>query len=769
MAGVEISDVASVRSTARHAGEQVRSGPVPYLADCFRTRSDSAHGLLGALSPGSTLVLTPAGGQAGRANDGRGGTGKTQLAAFVAESLWQSGDIDLLIWAVASSRDSILTGLVQAFTRARGPDPGDDAEAVAARFLAWLAETDRQWLLVLDDLADAADLEGLWPDGPAGRVLITSRNPAAAGSERGAQQFPVGAFSPREALNYMMKRLSADPDQRSGVADLVEDLACMPLALAQASALIATSGQSCRTYSEQFARRRTQIEQATGAQPPAEAVTWTLSLEEADRLTPQRAAQRVLAVAALLDGHGIPGAVLSGTAASANGDFGSADPGPGRAALVSLERTGLVTIDPESVARTIQLSRVVQAAVQGAMPPEMRDHAAGAAVSGLLRAWPEQDTEPWLALALRSCVASLRQAATDSLWAAGGYSLLFRAARSLSTARHTGAAVGCWHDLAATSDRMLGPGDAHALAVRDQLAGACVAARQAPEAVLLYEGILDARARTLGPEHPDTLTVQFSLCRALMAADRAGEAIALFEKLVSAHDRVHGPDHQDTLNAQDGLAGAFLALERHREAAQLYERTLAVRERFQGDQHPDTLCTRENLAGAYRQAGRLKDAFRHYKRALADRERAAGAGHPDTIAVRANLASAYHQARRPKDAIPLYERTLADTERVQGPDHPDTIGARGNLASAYHSAGRITSALGLYERTRSDCERILGADNPDTLASRANLAHAYHAVGRTADAVRLLQQTAADCERVLPPGDPLTRAVQESLRAVARR
>jgi tetratricopeptide (TPR) repeat protein len=762
---IEIPEAASAGSPARRQAGPGRSGPVPSLADCFRPRTDTGQGLLGALGPGKTVVLTPPGGQADPPDGWCGGTGKTQLAAFAAESLWQAGNIDLLIWVVATSRDSILTGLVQAFADTRGPDPGDDAQSVAARLIAWLAATDRRWLLVLDDLADAADMEGLWPEGASGRVLITTRNPAAVSSDRGARQFPVGAFSPREALSYLMMRLTADPDQRIGVADLLEDLACIPLALAQASALIATSGQSCRTYCEQFARRKTQIARTTGVEPPAAAVTWTLSLEEADRLAPSGTAQPVIALAALLDCHGIPGAVLNHAVTSEYGAAGLADPAFVRGALVNLERTGLLAIDPGNAARTVVLNSVVQAAVQGAMPPQMRDHMASVAARGLLQAWPEQDTEPWLALALRSCTASLRLAAGDALRASGAYPVLFRTGRSLASARLTGLAVGYWHELAVTSDRMLGPGDAHALAARDQLADACVAAGRVPEAIFLYERILDAPARTHGPDHPDTLAVQLSLCRALMAAGRAGDAIALFEKVASVCDRVHGPDHPDTLNAQGGLAGAFQAMGRFKEAAQLYERTLAVRERFQGRQHPDTLTARANLADAYRQAGRLKDAFPHYKRALADRERVLGVDHPDTIAARGNLASAYHQARRLKDAIQLYERTLADRERVQGPDHPDTIGARGNLASAYHSAGRIATALGLYERTRADCERILGADNPDTLASRANLAHAYHTLGRDTDAITLLRKTTADCERVLPPDDPLTLAVQESLRA----
>ena len=54
---------------------------------------------------------------------------------------------------------------------ATGRDQAISCEAVAAQFLSWLGETSRSWLVVLDDLADPADLDDLWPTGPAGRVL----------------------------------------------------------------------------------------------------------------------------------------------------------------------------------------------------------------------------------------------------------------------------------------------------------------------------------------------------------------------------------------------------------------------------------------------------------------------------------------------------------------------------------------------------------------------------------------------------------------------
>ena len=78
-----------------------------------------------------------------------------------------------------------------------GLDHGRDAEAVAARFTAWLDGTSRPWLVVLDDLHDAADLGELWPAGSAGRVLITAVDAVAVPCEHGVLVRAVPAFSIR--------------------------------------------------------------------------------------------------------------------------------------------------------------------------------------------------------------------------------------------------------------------------------------------------------------------------------------------------------------------------------------------------------------------------------------------------------------------------------------------------------------------------------------------------------------------------------------------
>ena len=70
-------------------------------------------------------------------------SGKTQLAAAFAESLWQSRELDLLVWIQATSRASVLSGYAAATAAATGRDQASSCESVAAQFLSWLGETSR--------------------------------------------------------------------------------------------------------------------------------------------------------------------------------------------------------------------------------------------------------------------------------------------------------------------------------------------------------------------------------------------------------------------------------------------------------------------------------------------------------------------------------------------------------------------------------------------------------------------------------------------------
>jgi tetratricopeptide (TPR) repeat protein len=704
---------------------------VPALADGFSARLETAPGLAAALPAGAAVALVPDRASASAAlpgpvaapdaQDWLRSSGKTQLAAAFAESLWQSGGVDLLVWVEATSRASVLSGYAAATASVTGRDQASSCESVAAQFLSWLGETSRSWLVVFDDLTGPANLDGLWPAGPAGRVLVTSADAAAVPS--GMRVVPVGPFSLREAISYLSGRLSADPDKRQGAIELTQDLGFEPVALAQASAVIAHSPLSCREYRAHFVRRREQLAESSSARPPAAAVTWTFSFGRVEQLALGGSAQLLLALAALLDGHGIPQTVL---AAPAAGDFlaGAGVPASSeraRVALAALERAGLLTVEPVTAPPTVRISPVLQAALRAAMPEGMPDQATSSVADALLQAWPERELPGWPASGLRSCVATLRRITGNLLWDGGCHPLLVRAGDSLDRARLTGPAVDHWRDLATTGGRLLGDGHPDTMLAGQRLADAYLAAGRADDAVPWFQWVLDGLTNKLGPDHRDVIEARRRLGHALVAALQLPAAITVLERTVPQFEQVCGPGHADTFGARDELAAAYLA------------------------------------------AGQYSDAITLYRRTLADRERAQGARHPETMTTRHGLADSYLASGRAKEAVAAYKRVVADRERVLGPDHLDTLTARNNLGAAYQKAGKTAAAELACEQAWAGFERVLGPRHPDTLRSRAALAQVYRRLGRYGDARVLLRDTIDRLERALPAGDPLIAELRQSL------
>ncbi len=824
--------VAQQAGTVSDSGSGVLlSGTVPPLADAYFPREQTGPDLASSLRPGETVVLVH-GEDTELAPTAQGGTGKTQLAVEFTHAMWHTRAVEVLVWVTAASRESVITGFAQAANTVDASEPGEDAEIAAARFVSWLARTRRPWALILDDLAELSDLEELWPAGASGRVVITTRLPAtafenAAAAGKDLRVVPVSGLNRREALDYVASRLTDHPDQRIEALDLGEDLNGLPLALAQATAAMSARRQGCREYRALLAERIPHMPAGPGVSA-AVLATWSIAAECAHELPPAGLAWPALALAAMLDHHGVPGAALTSPAAcgyiagrpsTANG----ADQNMVRAAINNLAQAGLITIDPASPVRTVQLHASVQAAVRVYLPPADLEQVVLAAADALLEIWPDDDEpaaggllvqapheQAQLEQALRDCAAALRSTDGAMLWKPEAHPLLFRAGLSLEHSRLSDAAITYWKSMVATSTRLLGPAHANAVVARDRLAAAYEAAGKSADAIAVFQTALAEREQNQGPEDADTIAARAHLAHAYQSAGRPADAIALYERTVADSGRLLGAGHPATLDARASLAQAYQAAgnpreaiaayellladaERHlgvghpttlsarasvgaayagvgrpKEAIAQYQRALADQERMHGPDHPDTIAARGALASAFRAAGKQKDAIAHYERVLADRERVQGADHPDAIAGRANLAYAYRSAGRLREAIPHYERTLADRTRVQGPDHRDTLTARSNLAAAYQQARRMPDAIPQYERALADSERMLGPGDMETLTTRCNLATAYYTAGRLTEVVAVLQRALTDCERYLGNDHQMTQTVRENLDAATQ-
>jgi tetratricopeptide (TPR) repeat protein len=766
---------------AQRAVAPVLSGSVPPLAEFFHARQETGFGLADGLRPGETIVLIPA-------MPGAGGTGKTQLAVGFAHAMWSARAVDLFVWVAAGSRASVVAGYAQAaadldlLTSAEANEL--TADVTAERFLSWLQRTERRWALVLDGVTSPGELEGLWPQGPAGQVVVTSRlreQELGVGPGPGLTAHPVAGFSRREALGYLNARLTGYPDQRIEALDLAEDVGGLPIALAQAAAVVMATGTTCRDYRAEFAQR---MQGTAGTQvdgcPPALLATWSLAVENAHQLGPAELGWPALVFASVLDTGGIPASVL--TAPAAAGYITGQQGGPQRGgeqnlvrtAYASLERLGLLSVDNASPVRTVWLHSAVRSLVRAYLAPGNVEQVVSAAAGSLLEAWPEPGSpagSPQLSQALRDNAIALRNFAGELLWKPEAHPLLVRSGTSLTEGPVLAdAAIGYWQAFGAMSTQLLGHGHAQSLLARERLADAYAASGRLSEALPVFEAALGDREAAFGPQHPETVTARLTVADALHAAGRESEAIALYELVLNVRERLFGPAHRETLTVRLKLAESYETAGRRGDSVRLYERAVTDAERELGPAHRETLTARASLAGAYLGAGRNKEAISAYERTLAAQEREAAAaggaqqagpgadiaGAPTAlgiIATRAALASTYRAAGKHKEAIAEYERVLAGREQQFGADHPDTIAARASLGYAYRSAGKLREAIPHYERVVTDRERIFGADHRDTLAARALLAAAYQIARRMREAVETYEAVVADSERALGPGD----------------
>jgi tetratricopeptide (TPR) repeat protein len=796
----------------------VLSGTVPRLAQGFSRRPESSHGLWEGLRPGVTVILGP-GGDRTAAAESLSGTGKTQLAAACARRMWAAAEVDLLVWLDAYSRDRIVAGYARALADLRLAAAPGKPEAAAFRFLSWLGDTGRRWLVVLDGVAEAADIEGLWPQGPNGQALITtalaelSSAPARPGvttrngKPQRPQQVSIGlpAFSQREALQYLTDRLNDDPYHSAGALDLAATLGCLPVGLDLAVSYLLDTGQECRQYRLAYEQYRRDWNGGIFGDDLAPA--WMLAIDRARQFAPSELAWPALTLAAVLGPAPIPGAVLTSPAACAyvtgQHDGTEAARASLRAAFGNLQQVGLVTIDPDDDVRTVRMPAALQSSVRRVMSPPGVRRAVQIAADAIYESWPDSGVHAQLEQALRDCAVSLRRHDEPALWHPDCHPLLIRVGQSLDDAGMAETALAYWRALARQCTEYYGPRSQLSFQLRERLATAATAAGHADEAIALREELAADIDEVAGPVHPQAIVSRASLASSFRAAGRVSEAISLGAHVAADSERVFGPAHTQTRQILRELASAHCDARQYREAIDVLTRCLAVAAETIGIMHPETVSARAQLAETYRRAGRGNDAIGVYQDTLAQVQKASGATRPDAVIAREGLALAYYRAGRSDDAaaaferalaewrrvagadsaktlttrsslaaiyclggrakqaIPLYESVLADCTRVSGPAHPATFQARRNVAAACHYARRHAEAVQLGEALLEECEPALGQGHRETLTVRANLAHAYHATGRLKRASAHFDRALRDCEQALGPDDELTKAVHE--------
>ncbi|WP_017586116.1 tetratricopeptide repeat protein [Nocardiopsis ganjiahuensis] len=764
------------------AGGRVLVGTVPEPAAHYQHRA-VADRIEEALHGSGTVVVR-------QVLSGMGGVGKTQLAARHARRALD-GDgvprVDVLVWADAGSRGSVVHAYASA-ARALRPDAPDDEEDAAGLFLQELRETHLRWLVVWDGLAEPSEVRDLWPprDRPPGRVVVTTRRRDHSLTTQGRQVVDVGVYSPEEARAFLSRALDeADvPYTPEEVDALAGDLEYLPLALGQAVAYMAEIGLGCTGYLDLFHDRVSTLEQVfpDWDGPVPLAATWELSLEQADTHEPRGLARPLMGLVALLDGAAVPVDVLTAPPVLAHlsvRETGPGVPGDGPGvtehgvarALASLRRSSLVdraVSGPSGPAGpTVRSHALVQRAAREHPSTRPTPEGVRALSDGLLHRWGAPVGAR--AQVLRSNALTLTSHTAGGvpveewLWGVRGPVLLFQVGVDLQEAGRDAEALRHWRGLADRARHHLGPHHEATFMCESNAAQSLASVGDPAGAIQAYTRLIAEQERSPGRARPATFTARNNLALARLRAGDPSGAVRDLEDLLVDRTVILGADHPSTLSLLNNLAMVRSEAGDLEGAAQAFEDLLDDQIRLLGPDHPDTLASRHNAADLWGHRGDPARAAAEQQALLTRRIEVLGPDHPTVLLNRRAVSAWLGLAGDPAGAARANEELLADQERIHGPDHPTTLEVRNSLAHWWGESGQAARAVSAFEALLTDQLRVLGARHPNTLSTRQNLAHWRGFLGDARGTVLELEALLPDLTAVEGPDHPSLLRVRNNL------
>ncbi|GGS56452.1 tetratricopeptide repeat protein [Streptomyces griseoviridis] len=634
---------------------------------------------------------------------GLGGVGKTTLAAHWAADhaayspvWWIAGDDRA---AVDAGLGALATALLLRTGAASLQEP-----QLRDWALQWLAAHD-DWLIVIDNVSEPADVKHLLAAVRGGRFLITSRR--STGWHGIAETMALDALTSEEAVE-LFARIA--PDAGDAVADVCSELGHLPLAIEQAAAYCLESGTAAERYLALLADYPADMYTATFAgrnEQRTVARVWRVTL---DRLADVPLAVTILLTVAWYAPDDIPRSFLDGL-----GSPPAVDRAIGRLAAHSM-----VTLRGTSA---LSLHRLVQA-VSRTADPEDPHRDAGAisaareiAAECLVEAVPEDSADPgqwrtWRRLLPHvEALAGHTDPAEDSVDLARVFSRVGQFAGHQMTGSR---AKRLLRRGEAGVVRHLGPDHLLSLVARNRRMGfQPLPLRQALDHVARCE-------RVLGSRHPETITARYELTASYLEAADLDRALLNVREAVALRSRVLGPEHPETLEARWGELRVMAIQDDGEAAVDLVEQLLTDCTRVLGDKHPLTLTVRGSQTQVMSSVGRSITAmmFRATREIAAQGEKALA----EVRTAADDLREAHSREAVEawvQEALPEAVGRLADCEAALGREHADTIAARLNLAHMHLGTGDFDAALGLARQAAQEADRYVGADSFLSAMARA--------------------------------------------------
>ncbi|KAF9000008.1 hypothetical protein BDQ17DRAFT_727144 [Cyathus striatus] len=650
-----------------------------------------------------------------------GGIGKTQICLKFKD---ESEDyFECIFWIDLTSEESAIQSLKDLYKTYTSAQSGDfSANAV----LNWISFLKTKWLMIYDNADGAPEVvEKFLPPGNKGNILITSRNQALRRITRNENSMEVTEMSQNTAIELLLKASGLEEQSKQYVnisKNIVTELYCVPLAIAQAGAYIMSGNCDITEYPKQYMKYRAKLmdnKEFEGASKYHKTVygTWEISFQMLVRMSEilndakvAKCAITIIHTCAFFHHRNIPIRLFK------------------RAANHYYSSIAKYAID----IRPILITAMEKELFHIDDDNEWDEYLFNKAVSILLS----------LALIKKESVKYLSLHPLIQLWCQDRLHVNERMHWIENASGILSASIS--YDDTADEYKYTQEIALHVLQIVSKVSYYCdtfnkfaIALKKAgnyKEVQNVLIKIVENNKELIGENDPDTLSSINNLAYIYCHLGKWNDAEALQLHVFDIHTKLLGSEHSDTLTSMGNLATTYLYLGKWKEAEELQVNGLEIQTKLLGGEHQDTLTIEGNLASTYTLLGKLKEAEELQVHVLDRRTNVLGSEHPDTLKSMNNLATTYSHLGKWNEAEVLHVHVLEISTKLQGVDHPDTLTTMGNLAAIYANLGQWNKAEELQVHVSETHTKQLGSESPDTLKSIGNLAVTYSHLGKYKEA-----------------------------------